>query len=105
MRDTTNGKRGPAPTPDPAHATHTSVTADTGRRRGEWPTSARGAALRAKWAAEHARRTWAMGAIREHLADQPSPTAIRSVARLWARDILHIADELVGERMNTERAE
>ncbi|MEV5792683.1 hypothetical protein [Streptomyces sp. NPDC052192] len=65
----------------------------------------RNAALRAKWAAEHARRTWAMGAIREHLAEQPSPTAIRSVARLWARDILHLADELVGERLNTERHE
>ncbi|MFD8739395.1 hypothetical protein ACFV06_31415 [Streptomyces sp. NPDC059618] len=65
----------------------------------------RNAALRTKWAAEHARRTWAMGAVREHLAEQPSPAAIRGVARLWVRDILHLADELVGERLNTERHE
>jgi hypothetical protein len=101
MRDDTE-KRGPAPTPDPANATDTSVSAGTVRRPGEWPSVT---ALRAKWAREHARRTWAYGAIREHLAEQPSPTAIRKVARLWARDILHLADELVGERLNTERHE
>lgn len=103
MRDDETKKRGPAPTPDPAYATDTSVAAGTDRRPGEWPAGAE--ALRAKWHRERARRTWAYGAIREHLNEQPSPAAIRSVARLWARDILHLADELVGERLNTERHE
>ncbi|MFF2384070.1 hypothetical protein [Streptomyces sp. NPDC058108] len=58
----------------------------------------RNAALRAKWAAEHARRTWAMGVIREHLSEQPTAASVRTAARLWARDILHLADELVGAR-------
>lgn len=99
MRDTE--KRGPATTPNPAHATQASVATPADRRPGEWPTAA---ALRAKWAREHARRTWAYGAIKEHLADQPSPTAIRHVARMWCRDVLAAADELVKAR-NQEHAE
>lgn len=98
MRDDDTRKRGPAPTPDPAHATPDSVTAGGDRRRGEWPTSVRNAALRAKWAAEHARRTWAFAVIREHLSEQPTPASIRTAARLWARDILHAADELAQAR-------
>ncbi|MFF2385183.1 hypothetical protein [Streptomyces sp. NPDC058108] len=65
----------------------------------------RDAALRARWAHEHARRKWAYGIVREHLSEQPTTSAIRTAARLWARDILHLADELVGERMKTERHE
>lgn len=92
MRDT-HEKRGPATTPDPAtHATTDSVAATADRRPGEWPSSA--ATLRAKWQREHARRTWAFGAIREHLAQQPTPSSIRNVARLWCRDITAAADAL-----------
>ncbi|OPG03076.1 hypothetical protein B1R27_30120 [Streptomyces sp. GKU 895] len=91
MRDT-NEKRGPATTPDPAYATEPSVAAaGTDRRPGEWPSVT---ALREKWRREHARRTWAFGAIREHLAQQPTPSSIRNVARLWCRDITAAADVL-----------
>ncbi|MEH0582817.1 hypothetical protein QA942_01385 [Streptomyces sp. B21-106] len=106
MRDDDTQKRGPAGTPDPAtppdtgHATEVSVTASTDRRPGEWPTAA--AALRAKWQREHARRTAAFDAIREHLAEQPSAAAIRSVARRWCRDVTHLADDLVMARQDME---
>ncbi|MEH0551239.1 hypothetical protein [Streptomyces sp. B21-101] len=100
MRDDTQ-KRGPAGTPDPAtHATTDSVAAGTDRRPGEWPTAA--TALRAKWQREHARRTATFDAIREHLAEQPSAAAIRSVARRWCRDVTHLADDLVMARQDME---
>lgn len=102
MRD--NEKRGPAPTPDPAaHATEASVAATADRRRGEWPTSA--TALRAKWTRDHARRTWAYGVIKDHLAAQPTPASTRAVARMWCRDILAAADALAQERQKQEHAE
>lgn len=100
MRDDTQ-KRGPAGTPNPAtHATTDSVAAGTDRRPGEWPRAA--AALRAKWQHEHSRRTTAFAAIREHLAEQPTPRSIRAVARLWCRDITHAADELAQARQDQE---
>ncbi|MFG2948157.1 hypothetical protein [Streptomyces adustus] len=98
MRDT-NEKRGPASTPDPAHATEASVTAPANRQPGEWPSIT---AQREKWRREHARRTWAYGVIKEHLAAQPTPGSIRGVARLWCRDITAAADALAQERQNQE---
>ncbi|MGW6924485.1 hypothetical protein ACWGA9_24890 [Streptomyces sp. NPDC054950] len=102
-------RRGPASTPNPAtppdtgHATDTSVTASTDRRPGEWPISAE--ALRTKWQREHARRTAAFDAIREHLTEQPSAAAIRTVARRWCRDVTHLADDLVKARQDMEHTE
>jgi hypothetical protein len=98
MRD--NDQRGPATTPDPTtHPSHSSVAAATDTR-GEWPSSA--AVLRARWRREHARRTWAAGVIREHLAQQPTPSAIRTAARLWCRDITATAEALAKELQDQE---
>lgn len=103
MRDAEE-KRGPATTPNPAtHATEASLAAGTDRRPGQWPSSAE--ALRAMWAREHARRLWAYGVVKEHLAAQPTASSIRGVARLWCRDITVAADALAQERQNQERHE
>lgn len=95
-------RRGPAaqPGPDTESTDDTSVTGTASRRPGEWPSAA--AALRAKWQHEHSRRTAAFAAIREHLAEQPTPRSIRAVARLWCRDITHAADELAQARQDQE---
>ncbi|WP_217553073.1 hypothetical protein [Streptomyces sp. GbtcB6] len=89
MRDTTEREPDTPALPEPA-----------GRPPGGWPSKT--AALRAKWAAEHARRTAAYRAICEHLAEQPTPSSIRTVARRWCRDITAAADALATERQNQE---
>lgn len=101
MRDTE--KRGPATTPNPAHATTDSVAATSDRRPGEWPTSAD--VLRARWRREHDRRTWAFNVIREHIAAQPTPSAMRAVCRLWCRDLTLTADALATALQNQEPTE
>lgn len=102
MRDTE--KRGPATTPNPAtHATTDSVAGAPDRQPGEWPTSA--AALRARWRREHDRRTWAFNVIREHIAAQPTPGAMRAVCRLWCRDLTLTADALATALQNQEPTE
>ncbi|MFF2215030.1 hypothetical protein [Streptomyces antibioticus] len=58
--------------------------------------------FRTQWARERARREMALGSIREHLAEQPTPRSIRAVARLWRRDIAHVADELAQARQDQE---
>jgi hypothetical protein len=99
MRDK---QRGPATTPDPTtHPTAISLAAVPDKRPGGWPSSAN--TLRAKWQREHARRTQAYNAIREHLADQPTANAIRAVARRWCRDVLAAADAIANERQDQEQ--
>lgn len=90
-----NDQRGPATTPNPAHTTTDSVTADADRRPGEWPDAA---ALREKWQREHSRRTQAFNSIAEHLREQPSTQSVRTAARLWCMSITHLADEIVTAR-------
>ncbi|MEU8031938.1 hypothetical protein AB0C13_25380 [Streptomyces sp. NPDC049099] len=98
MRET---KQGPVGTPSPAtqprtgRTTAASVAASTDNA----------AALRAKWQGENARRTQAYLAIREHLQEQPTPQAVRTVARLWCRDITHLADDVVEAMNSTETSE
>ncbi|QJS13222.1 hypothetical protein HKX69_30050 [Streptomyces argyrophyllae] len=103
MRNTQ--QRGPASTPNPAtppatgHATQSSVAA------GADGSAAMIAAIREKWASEHTRRTQAFLAIREHLQEQPSAQAVRTAARLWCRDITHLADDVVAAMNSTETTE
>jgi hypothetical protein len=103
MRDTQ--KRGPASPPNPAtppetgHATQTSVAASADN------SAAVLATLREKWQREHARRTQAYLAIREHLQEQPTSQAVRAVARMWCRDILAAADGIAAALNSTETTE
>lgn len=51
---------------------------------------------------ERARREFVTASLRSHLAEQPSPRAIRACPRRWAEIITHLADETVRDLNRTE---
>ncbi|MEU2300543.1 hypothetical protein ABZ584_24425 [Streptomyces antibioticus] len=61
--------------------------------------------FRAQWARERARREMALGSIRAHLEEQPSPRSIRTAARRWCVQITAVAEDVITARQNQEHAE
>ncbi|MFJ5027801.1 hypothetical protein ACIQB5_06830 [Streptomyces sp. NPDC088560] len=51
---------------------------------------------------EIARREFVLASLRSHLAEQPSPRAIRACARRWADDLTHLADETIAALTSPE---
>ncbi|WP_329340698.1 hypothetical protein OG252_33155 [Streptomyces sp. NBC_01352] len=51
--------------------------------------------LREQWARERGRRQLVIDSIRQHLAEQPSPRAVRACARRWINDINYLADGVI----------
>lgn len=82
------------------------------RQPGEWPVPqpveldehdyADHDELYVQRAAEKALHEMVLGSIRHHLAQQPSPAAIRTAAARWKNAITNLADELINTR-RTER--
>ncbi|MCX5170555.1 hypothetical protein OG616_21420 [Streptomyces antibioticus] len=58
--------------------------------------------FRAQWARERARREMALGSIRAHLAEQPSPRSVRAAARRWCTQITALAEDVITARKNQE---
>lgn len=54
---------------------------------------------------EVARREFVTASLRSHLAEQPSPRAIRACARRWTEIITHLADETIADLNRTENEE
>lgn len=50
---------------------------------------------RLRW--ERARREAALGVIRAHLEEQPSPRAVREAARRWCTDITQLGEQVARE--------
>ncbi|WP_435279124.1 hypothetical protein [Streptomyces sp. 1222.5] len=79
------------------------------RRPGEWPITPVDLdaqpmdhdQLYVKRAEERALREMVLDSIRHHLAQQPTPAAIRAAATTWKNAITSLADELI----NTRRSE
>jgi hypothetical protein len=61
--------------------------------------------LREQWTRERARRQLVIDSIRCHLAEQPSPRAIRACARRWVNDVNFIADGVIAALNSTETEE
>ncbi|WP_328757488.1 hypothetical protein [Streptomyces sp. NBC_00271] len=77
---------------------------DAGNRRpGQWPAELD--RYREQWAREQGRRALVIDSIRAHLAEQPSPRAIRAAARRWCTQITNLADDLVKAQNSTESTE
>ncbi|MEU7384933.1 hypothetical protein AB0A91_34245 [Streptomyces sp. NPDC042207] len=51
---------------------------------------------------EEARRHFVQGSIREHLAEQPNPRAVRNCARRYKTLLDHLADDVIAAMKNTE---
>ncbi|AZQ35944.1 hypothetical protein EJ357_22705 [Streptomyces cyaneochromogenes] len=58
--------------------------------------------LREQLMRERARRELVISSIRAHLAEQPSPRAVRACARRWVRDVHFIADGVIAALNSTE---
>ncbi|WP_405585347.1 hypothetical protein [Streptomyces sp. NBC_01092] len=61
--------------------------------------------LSEQWMRERARHELVKDSIRCHLAEQPTPRAVRLVARRWIRDIHFIADGVIAALNSTETTE
>lgn len=78
------------------------------RRPGEWPITpvhqdpadTDHDQLYVQRAQERALHEMVLGSIRHHLAQQPTPAAIRAAATTWKTAITDIADDLINTRRN-----
>lgn len=61
--------------------------------------------LRDQWMRERGRRELVISSIRAHLAEQPSPRAVRACARRWIADINYLADGVTAVLTSTENEE
>lgn len=61
--------------------------------------------LSEQWMRERARHELVVSSIRAHLAEQPTPRAVRLVARRWIRDVHFIADGVIAALNSTETEE
>lgn len=61
--------------------------------------------LSEQWMRERARRELVISSIRAHLAEQPSPRAVRACARRWVNDINYLADGVIAVMNPSENEE
>ncbi|MFJ2964256.1 hypothetical protein ACIPIC_18395 [Streptomyces collinus] len=55
-----------------------------------------------QWMRERARRELVRDSLRQHLAEQPCPRAVRACARRWVNDINYLADGVIAVMNSTE---
>ena len=99
----------PTPTPSPASTTSTtSVVRPAMRLPGEQPdmpdamhSDQMREQLSEQWMRERARRELVTDSLRAHLAEQPTPRAVRACARRWCTTVNYLADGVVAV-MNQE---
>lgn len=77
-------------------------SAPNGDEKGIHSVETPGGDPRAQWQRERARREITLASIRGHLAEQPSPRAVRSCARLWCNDLTNLAETVIKAMNNTE---
>jgi hypothetical protein len=98
----------PDPTPTPSQASPTPATSVVRpamrlpSERPDMPDAMHSNQLREQWQRERARRELVIDSIRCHLAEQPTPRAVRACARRWSRDIDFIADGVIAVLDRTE---
>ena len=98
----------PNPTPAKTLTSTVSVVRPSMRLPGEQPDlpdAMHSDQLREQWMRERARRQLVIDSIRCHLAEQPSPRAIRACARRWVNDINFLADGVIAASKSTETEE
>lgn len=109
-------EKGPALTPDPnptlsqaPSTSTTSVVRPAMRLPGERPdmpdamhSGPSREQLSEQWMREKARRELVTNSLRQHLAEQPNPRAVRACARRWIADINYIADGVIAVLDRTE---
>ncbi|MET9099591.1 hypothetical protein [Streptomyces antibioticus] len=101
---TATRRRGPAAQPDPDTAS-TDDTSVAGSTDDTEPNGLTCDEFRAQWVRERARREMALGSIRAHLEEQPSPRTVRTAARRWCAQITAMASDVITARQNQEHAE